>query len=236
MLTFAEFVAWYDTGQQHEEEMKVSHEKLQLLLPSNSDRAHLIMDFTRRQLPSQRKVWLSLKNNHTPTCTRKKQPPDKHRSRRKFVIKDRVFLYIHPYQQKFMKTRASQKLSPSFFKPYKIGDHIRAVNYGSDLRGNSKLQLILQGSHRKWKFREDNSTPIYQVNKEAQVQLMIAWDHRIVTHHRLVTTADAGHQEQDVPTIGPRGTLVRNCKSRPREMELNLENKADLKRAGLLVL
>ncbi|RWV95626.1 hypothetical protein GW17_00041733 [Ensete ventricosum] len=32
--------------------------------------------------------------------------------------------------------------------------------------------------------------------------LMIAWDHRIVTHHCPVTTADAGPQEQDAPTIG----------------------------------
>ncbi|RWW56732.1 hypothetical protein BHE74_00036536 [Ensete ventricosum] len=49
-----------------------------------------------------------------------------------------------------------------------------------------------------------------------------------------LTTADAGPQDQDVPTIGPRGTLVRNCISQPRDMELSLEDKADLKRVSLL--
>ncbi|RWV78307.1 hypothetical protein GW17_00060741 [Ensete ventricosum] len=61
---------------------------------------------------------------------------------------------------------------------------------------------------------------------------MIAWDHEIVTHHRPVTTADAGSQEQDVPTIGPRGTLVRNYRSRPRDMKLSHKDKVDLKRGG----
>ncbi|RZS25144.1 hypothetical protein BHM03_00058308 [Ensete ventricosum] len=61
---------------------------------------------------------------------------------------------------------------------------------------------------------------------------MIAWDHGIVTHHRPITTADAGPQEQDVPTIGPRGTLVRNYRSRPRDMKLSHKDKVDLKRGG----
>ncbi|RWW53581.1 hypothetical protein BHE74_00039914, partial [Ensete ventricosum] len=38
-----------------------------------------------------------------------------------------------------------------------------------------------------------------------------------------ITNGDAGPQEQDVPTIGPRGTLVRSYRSRPRDMELSLE-------------
>ncbi|RWW36655.1 hypothetical protein BHE74_00058304 [Ensete ventricosum] len=62
---------------------------------------------------------------------------------------------------------------------------------------------------------------------------MIAWDHRIVTHHQLVTTVDAGSQEQDAPTIG-RGSLVRSCRSGPGDMEFGLEDKVDLKMAGLL--
>ncbi|RWW02021.1 hypothetical protein GW17_00034912 [Ensete ventricosum] len=61
-------------------------------------------------------------------------------------------------------------------------------------------------SHRKWKFKEDDSALIYppntQVDEEAQIQLMTAWDRRILTHHRPVTTTDAGLQEQDAPTIG----------------------------------
>ncbi|RWV89187.1 hypothetical protein GW17_00048680 [Ensete ventricosum] len=58
---------------------------------------------------------------------------------------------------------------------------------------------------------------------------MITWDHGIAIHHGPITTADTGPQEQDVPTIGPRGTLVRNYRSRPRDMKLSLKDKADLK-------
>ncbi|RZS12507.1 hypothetical protein BHM03_00044023 [Ensete ventricosum] len=68
------------------------------------------------------------------------------------------------------------------------------------------------------------------LHRKRRSDLMIAWDHGNATHHRPVTTGDVGLQEQDVPTIGPRGTLMRNCISRPKDMELNLEDKADLKR------
>ncbi|RWV79625.1 hypothetical protein GW17_00059211 [Ensete ventricosum] len=43
--------------------------------------------------------------------------------------------------------------------------------------------------------------PNTQVDEEAQVQLMIAWDSKIMTHHHPVTTTDVGPQEQDMPTI-----------------------------------
>ncbi|RWW80399.1 hypothetical protein BHE74_00011261 [Ensete ventricosum] len=62
---------------------------------------------------------------------------------------------------------------------------------------------------------------------------MIAWDHEIAIYHHPVTIADAEPQEQDVPTIGPRGTLVRNYISRPKDMELSYEDKVDLKWTGI---
>ncbi|RWW60108.1 hypothetical protein BHE74_00032910 [Ensete ventricosum] len=75
-----------------------------------------------------------------------------------------------------------------------------------DLSTNSKIQLILQVSHRKWKFRDDDLaqvlSPDISTDEEVQVQLMIAWDHKIVTHHRLDTTADVGLQEHDAPSTG----------------------------------
>ncbi|RZR93465.1 hypothetical protein BHM03_00021972 [Ensete ventricosum] len=52
---------------------------------------------------------------------------------------------------------------------------------------------------------DDDSAQIHPPNTqvdEAQVQLMIAWDRRIMAHHRPVTTASAGPQEQNAPTIG----------------------------------
>ncbi|RZR91768.1 hypothetical protein BHM03_00019953 [Ensete ventricosum] len=75
---------------------------------------------------------------------------------------------------------------------------------------------------------------IGSTNNFMDSKLMIACDHRIETHHCPVTTADARPQEQDAPTIGARGSLMRSCKSGPRDMELSLEDKTDLKRAGLL--
>ncbi|RWV92526.1 hypothetical protein GW17_00045087 [Ensete ventricosum] len=41
--------------------------------------------------------------------------------------------------------------------------------------------------------------------------------------------ADAGLQEQDAPTTGARGSLMKSCRSGPKDMELNLEDKADWK-------
>ncbi|RRT38436.1 hypothetical protein B296_00058072 [Ensete ventricosum] len=71
-----------------------------------------------------------------------------------------------------MKTRASQKWSPSFFGPYKIGDHTGAITCVSDLYTNSELQLILSESHYKWKIREDDSAQVHPLdistNEEAQ--------------------------------------------------------------------
>ncbi|RWV89963.1 hypothetical protein BHE74_00024635 [Ensete ventricosum] len=40
-----------------------------------------------------------------------------------------------------------------------------------------------------------------QVDEEAQVQLMITWGHKIMTHHHPITTVDAGPKEQDAPII-----------------------------------
>ncbi|RWV77170.1 hypothetical protein GW17_00062043 [Ensete ventricosum] len=63
---------------------------------------------------------------------------------------------------------------------------------------------------------------------------MATWEHQLETHHRTITITDVGPQEQDAPTIGARGSLIRSCRSRPRDMELSLEDNIDLKMAGLL--
>ncbi|RWV96073.1 hypothetical protein GW17_00041246 [Ensete ventricosum] len=85
---------------------------------------------------------------------------------------------------------------------------------------------------------KDNSAQVYPpdipINEEAQVQLMIAWDRRIMTHHCPYTTADAGWEEHGVPSTGTMRSPMRSCISRPGDVELSLEYNADLTRASLL--
>ncbi|RWV97289.1 hypothetical protein BHE74_00033972 [Ensete ventricosum] len=72
----------------------------------------------------------------------------------------------------------------------------------SNLRTNSKIQLILQVSRLKWKFREDDSTQIHppdiSADEKVHVQLMIAWDRKIAMHHRPDTTTTDGEIQDNV--------------------------------------
>ncbi|RWW58070.1 hypothetical protein BHE74_00035096 [Ensete ventricosum] len=66
-------------------------------------------------------------------------------------------------------------------------------------------------SHRKWKFREDDSVQIHspdtRLDEEAQFQLEIARHRKIMTHHYLDTTIDEEIQDKarpwdrDAPTM-----------------------------------
>ncbi|RWW44582.1 hypothetical protein BHE74_00049650 [Ensete ventricosum] len=110
------------------------------------------LSYTIGKSPSQKKDWLSLKTNHMAAHTKKKRSPDKLQNGRE--IEDRVFLHLQPDQQ---ETRVLMKWSSYFFGPCKIGDHIGALTWRSDLCTISKLQLILQISHLKQKFKDDDS-------------------------------------------------------------------------------
>ncbi|RRT69341.1 hypothetical protein B296_00037515 [Ensete ventricosum] len=59
---------------------------------------------------------------------------------------------------------------------------------------------------------------------------MIVWDRRIMTHHRLVTTTDTGPQELNIPTIRATKEPHEELQIKTQDMELSLEDKADLKR------
>ncbi|RZS12286.1 hypothetical protein BHM03_00043709 [Ensete ventricosum] len=97
ILITTEIEVWHDTGQ---EETRISSEELQFLLTQDSDRAHITMDLIRGQPPFQKKARLLLKNNDVAAHARRKQPPDKHRSGRKFVVEDQILLHLQPYQLK----------------------------------------------------------------------------------------------------------------------------------------
>ncbi|RWW62458.1 hypothetical protein BHE74_00030403 [Ensete ventricosum] len=114
-------------GQQHEE-VKMGPEKSPLLPTSDSDRAQTTRDFIRGQPSLQKKARL-LQSNHVAAHARKKLPPDKRRSRRKFPEKNQVSLHLQLHQHEI---QASRKWSPYFFEPCKIGDHIGALTWRSD--------------------------------------------------------------------------------------------------------
>ncbi|RZS13721.1 hypothetical protein BHM03_00045344 [Ensete ventricosum] len=71
---------------------------------------------------------------------------------------------------------------------------------------------------------------------------MIAWDRRIAMHHRPNTTTtdgqiqdNAGPQDHCAPTVDTTRKLQEELQTRTQSSwSLNLEDKADLKRAGLL--
>ncbi|RWW69617.1 hypothetical protein BHE74_00022776 [Ensete ventricosum] len=77
-------------------------------------------------------------------------------------------------------------------------------------------------------------TPPYNLHSshKPQHQLMIVWDRKIVTHHCPDTAADAGLQEHGAPSIGTTRKPHEELQIRTRS--LSLEDKADLKRTGLL--
>ncbi|RRT66889.1 hypothetical protein B296_00023662 [Ensete ventricosum] len=69
-----------------------------------------------------------------------------------------------------------------------------------DLRDRSVKGLCLHCDDRGAIY-----PPNTQVDEEAQVQLMIAWDRGIATHHHPDTTTNAGLQEHGAPSIGATG-------------------------------
>ncbi|RRT32060.1 hypothetical protein B296_00042663 [Ensete ventricosum] len=84
--------------------------------------------------------------------------------------------------------------------------------------------------------------PDIPTDEEVQVQLMIARDCRIMMHHHLDTTIpdgeiqdNAGQPDHGAPTVEIMRKLQEELQTRTqRSWSLNLEDKANLKRAGLL--
>ncbi|RRT38387.1 hypothetical protein B296_00041073 [Ensete ventricosum] len=85
-------------------------------------------------------------------------------------------------------------------------------------------------------------SPDIPTDEKVQVQLIIVWDRKIVMHHRPCTTTpdgeiqdNAGSSDHSAPTMDTTRKLQGEQKTRTRRSwSLSLEDKADLKRAGLL--
>lgn len=70
---------------------------------------------------------------------RMKQHADSNRTEREFAIGDYVYLKLHPYHQKSLLKRPSHKLSPRYYDPFKILEHIGKVAYKLQLPPQCKI-------------------------------------------------------------------------------------------------
>ena len=71
---------------------------------------------------------------------------DQGRVEREFIIGDWVYLQLQPYQQTSLALRWSHKLSPRFYRPYRVLEQIGSVAYRLDLPPGSKNHLVFHVS------------------------------------------------------------------------------------------
>ena len=59
-----------------------------------------------------------------------------------FEVDDYVFLKLQPYRKKLVAFRSSLKLSPRFFKPFKVLARIGTVTYKLDLPARARIHDV----------------------------------------------------------------------------------------------
>ena len=80
------------------------------------------------------------------------------------------------------------KLSPRFFGPYKVLEHIGPVAYRLDLPASSKIHSVFYVSYLKRKLGEDeivqHHLPDTSTTREVQAQPQAILDRRVVMYRR----------------------------------------------------
>ena len=99
------------------------------------------------QLLQHRATMLAhLRENLHHAQNRMKQQVDQHRSERQFQEGDQVFLRLQPYKQTSLKDKGCQKLSPKFYGPYQVLQHIGEVAYKLALPPTAKIHPVFHVS------------------------------------------------------------------------------------------
>lgn len=81
---------------------------------------------------------------------RMKQYADSRRSDRVFKIGDHVYLKLQPYRQHSLKGRhVPHKLSPRFYGPFRVQDHVRSLAYKLDLPSGAAIHNVFHASQLK---------------------------------------------------------------------------------------
>jgi len=75
-----------------------------------------------------------------------KQQVDQHRSERQFQEGDQVFSRLQPYKQTSLEDKGCHKLSPKFYGPYQVLQHIGEVAYKLALPPSAKIHLAFHVS------------------------------------------------------------------------------------------
>jgi hypothetical protein len=80
---------------------------------------------------------------------RMKHQADKGHSERQFSVGDLVFLKLQPYVQSSLASRANQKLSYKFFRPFVVLEKVGSVVYKLDLPSSSAIHPVFHVSQLK---------------------------------------------------------------------------------------
>ena len=111
-------------------------------------------------LLSQRQLVLNILRDHLAAAQdRMKTQANKHRQDRSFVVGDWVFLRLQPYRQQSLASKGRWKLSPRYFRPFKVFQRIGSVSYKLELPLESKLHPVFHVSCLKLKLGQ-HVTPL----------------------------------------------------------------------------
>ena len=97
-------------------------------------------------LQQQQEILNTVKTNLKKTRQRMETQANKHRLDYTFNVGDWVLLRLHPYRQKTVARRTSQKLAKRYFGPYTIRRRIGKVAYELDLPPSAKIHPVVHMS------------------------------------------------------------------------------------------
>jgi len=108
-----------------------------------------------------------------------------HRREITYEVSDYVFLKLQPYCQKFVAFRSSLKLSPRFFRPFKVLARIGAIAYKLDLPTGAQIHNVFHVSllKKKWGPVVDNTVitlPPVSADEVLLPEPELILDHRVI--------------------------------------------------------